>query len=424
MTLQTDWLPDLRPGWQMRRPRSLFAERREASHGDDTHLTPSQHYGVLPQTEYMELTGSKVVLNLTGSDNMKHVEPNDFVIHLRSFQGGVEHSRYRGKVSNAYTVLIPGPEVDPGYFRWVLKAPGFVQELATTAEQLRDGQSIRFDQFARVGLPLPPLEEQRRIADFLDDQVTRIDEVMTRRSAQLSRIDDMRTAGLSLLMEDFRVPMESLTSRRLSTVLIRSDGGVWGDDPTGVDDVPVLRSTDISKHGTWRDLKDAALRSLDAASAEVTRLELEDIVVTKASGSLDHIGKCALVDEAVAQMGASFGNFMQRLRVNRDVASPSFVHAFLMSDLARAQFALMSTTSTGLMNLSGGLLNDVRIPAVSLREQHQLVAELANLEVAWLTLQSTLEESMEVLGEYKRSLITAAVTGDLDVTAARQGVPE
>ena len=175
MKLSTKWLSDMKTDWEIVSPKVLFSERREKSNPDDVHLTPSQIFGVLPQVEYIEKTGNSVVLNLAGADNMKHVERDDFIIHLRSFQGGIEHSRYAGKVSNAYCVLSPIASIEPRYFRWVMKSNGYVQELNATTDQLRDGQSIKFDQFASIGLPLPPLKDQQRIANYLDEKIQQFD---------------------------------------------------------------------------------------------------------------------------------------------------------------------------------------------------------------------------------------------------------
>ena len=194
MTLKVDWLADINKDWEICNPRTIFTERSEKSFPDDIHLTPSQIYGVIPQTEYMEITGNKVVLNLTGADNMKHVEPNDFIIHLRSFQGGIEHSRFRGKVSNAYCVLIPSSKIEPRFFRWVLKSSGYIQELSSTTDQLRDGQSIKFEQFAGIGLPLPPLETQKTIADYLDSKIETMEDVIELRKQQINSLKELKTS--------------------------------------------------------------------------------------------------------------------------------------------------------------------------------------------------------------------------------------
>lgn len=211
MKLSTQWIPEVPTSWQIANPRTLFSERTQKSTVSDIHLTPSQKFGVLPQSEYMEMTGGRVVLNLTGSDNMKHVEKNDFIIHLRSFQGGIEHSNYSGKVSNAYCVLKPTQQIEPRYFRWVLKSQGYIQELNATTDQLRDGQSIKFEQFASIGLPLPPIEEQRRIANFLDEFTAQINRGLALKS-QVNLLNE------SAYMSQLRIllsPPDDLDDREL-----------------------------------------------------------------------------------------------------------------------------------------------------------------------------------------------------------------
>lgn len=197
LTFGTQWLGQLPDDWSQMRARYLFRERKQKSSPDDTHLTPSQKYAVLPQSEYMKLTGNRVVLNLTGSDNMKHVGSGDFVIHLRSFQGGIEYSQYTGKVSNAYTVLQPKETVVPDFFRHVLKSYGFISELSKTTDQLRDGQSIKFSQLDLLEFPLPSPEIQQKIADFLDTETAQIDNLIAKQERLLELLEEKRRATIT-----------------------------------------------------------------------------------------------------------------------------------------------------------------------------------------------------------------------------------
>lgn len=155
--------------------KSLFRERREPSRSGDAHLTPSQTHGVLTQADYIERTGNRVVLNLTGADSMRHVEDGDFISHLRSFQGGLEHSSLEGKVSATYTVLASRRRIDSRYYRYLFKSSRYIQGLRTTTDQMRDGQSIRYAQFALLPLPEPSLSWQSQIADYLDRETAEID---------------------------------------------------------------------------------------------------------------------------------------------------------------------------------------------------------------------------------------------------------
>ncbi|OHO30194.1 hypothetical protein HMPREF2656_00195 [Corynebacterium sp. HMSC034B08] len=168
------WLGEVADDFDIVPSTIVFNERREKNLEDDVHLTPSQKYGVLPQDEYQEITGGKVMQKLSDSD-MKHVEPDDFVIHLRSFQGGIEWSQIRGKVSTAYTVLEPRDGVFTGYWRYFLKSAPFIEGMASSTDQLRDGQTINYARFSRLKLLRPPLETQRRIADYLDKEISEMD---------------------------------------------------------------------------------------------------------------------------------------------------------------------------------------------------------------------------------------------------------
>lgn len=172
-----DWLGKIPSHWQVLPAKRLFSNPREQARDDDVQLTPSQKFGVLTQEDYMSVSGSRVVLSFSETETMKHVEEGDFISHLRSFQGGLEYSSLRGKVSGAYTVLRPSRELDTGYFKHLFKSSMYVQALQTTTDQLRDGQSIKYAEFGLIPLPFPPLEEQRQIADYLDRELAEIDEL-------------------------------------------------------------------------------------------------------------------------------------------------------------------------------------------------------------------------------------------------------
>jgi type I restriction enzyme S subunit len=198
--LEDSWLGQIPSHWIKVPAKSLFWNPVEKNQADDIHLTPSQKYGVLPQSAYMEITGNRVVLNLSGSDNMRHVEPGDFISHLRSFQGGLEHSSIKGKVSSAYTVLRPKREIEPIFYKYLFKSGRYVQGLSTTTEQLRDGQSIRYEQFALLPLPYPPLHEQKEIVNFLDEELKKIDQLISRKEELVTRLRERSEATICHLV--------------------------------------------------------------------------------------------------------------------------------------------------------------------------------------------------------------------------------
>lgn len=101
------------------------------------------------------------------TEGYKLVEPGDFIISLRSFQGGLEYSEYRGLVSPAYTVLKPILKIDEQFYKFYFKSYDFIGHLAVAVIGIRDGKQISFDDFSALRLPCPSLAEQQAIATVL-----------------------------------------------------------------------------------------------------------------------------------------------------------------------------------------------------------------------------------------------------------------
>jgi type I restriction enzyme S subunit len=107
-------------------------------------------------------------------DSYKIVEPGDFIISLRSFQGGIEYSTIKGIASPAYTILKPKLPIVNGFYRSYFKYPDFISRLDEASIGIRDGRQISYTTFSELKLPYPPLEEQARIASILTIIDTRI----------------------------------------------------------------------------------------------------------------------------------------------------------------------------------------------------------------------------------------------------------
>ncbi|MHB0828380.1 MAG: restriction endonuclease subunit S [Schaalia turicensis] len=186
-----DWIGVGPVAWTPVSAKAIFMRRTEFERAGDVHLTPSQMFGVLPQEEFIAVSGVKPTLKFSDSVKMKHVEPGDFIIHLRSFQGGLEYSEYQGKVSAAYTVITPRNDqlVDRSFFRWLFKSTAFIKNLSSMTNQLRDGQSINFKTFSKTSYLLPSLVEQQEIAAFLNEKTFEIDSALSgiKRQTELLR---------------------------------------------------------------------------------------------------------------------------------------------------------------------------------------------------------------------------------------------
>jgi len=192
-----EWLGQIPAHWEVIRSQILFSLRKERARSDDRQLTASQEHGVIYQDEFMALEGRRVVQVVTGRDILKHVEPDDFVISMRSFQGGIEWSRERGSISSAYVMLVPSADVNPPYFSYLLKSRRYIQALQSTSNLVRDGQALRYENFRQVRLPLTSLAEQQAIADFLNRETAMIDALIAKVGEAIERLKEYRTALIS-----------------------------------------------------------------------------------------------------------------------------------------------------------------------------------------------------------------------------------
>jgi len=99
----------------------------------------------------------------------KLIKKGDFVISLRTFQGGIEYSQYRGIISPAYTVLRPKLGIHSDFYRHFFKSYIFIEKYLNIAViGIRDGKQISIPDFMTVEIPYPPLEQQREIAEVLN----------------------------------------------------------------------------------------------------------------------------------------------------------------------------------------------------------------------------------------------------------------
>lgn len=191
------WMGNIPAHWKMIPSKRVFVEGKERRRDEDVSATASQKYGIISQEEYMRREGRRIVVANQGLDNWKHVDPGNFVISLRSFQGGIELCEITGCVTWHYVVLLPQKMVCTQYFKWLLKSKSYIKALQGTSEFIRDGQDLRYSNFVKVDLPLIPLEEQKAIADYINVEVAKIDNVLPSFQKEIDLLREYRTRLIS-----------------------------------------------------------------------------------------------------------------------------------------------------------------------------------------------------------------------------------
>ncbi|HEC0990545.1 restriction endonuclease subunit S [Klebsiella pneumoniae] len=192
-----EWIGQVPEHWDVVQSRRLFSERKERARDDDKQYTSSQKYGVILQTEFMEREGRRIVLVEKGQEILKHIESGDFLISMRSFQGGIEECTSSGCVSSAYVPLRPIKWIWHSFFKYLFKSNTYIQALQRTSDLIRDGQALRFENFSKVPLLHVPISEQKDIALFLDNETARIDALISKSEQSIILLKERRAAFIT-----------------------------------------------------------------------------------------------------------------------------------------------------------------------------------------------------------------------------------
>lgn len=193
-----EWIGKVPVEWKIDNPQYHFSQRKDRAKQGMVQLTASQKYGVITQTEYMERTGANIVTVQKDFDILKLVCAGDFVIHMRSFQGGLEYSEKTGSISSAYVMLIPSNTIrEPRYYKWFFKSSNYIDALSSTSNLVRDGQAMRWSNFIQLPILFPPAEEQQRIADFLDAKCAEIDALTADIQTQIDTLEQYKRSVIT-----------------------------------------------------------------------------------------------------------------------------------------------------------------------------------------------------------------------------------
>ena len=190
-----EWVGNMPSSWRVLKGKYMFAQRSLRGNSTELQLlSPTQKFGVIPQTRYEELSGMNAVKLNEKADLslLKTIHKGDFCISLRSFQGGFEYSEYEGVVSPAYQVFYPTAEIADGYYRYLFKEQGFIEKMNSYTMTLRDGKNIAFSDFGNTYIPYPPLTEQSEIAAYLNGKCAQINALITEKQQQLATLDEYK----------------------------------------------------------------------------------------------------------------------------------------------------------------------------------------------------------------------------------------
>ena len=229
-----EWIGRMPRHWRIERAKFHFRQSFERGNSTPELLAATQKHGMYPQRL---LEGVVQVMAGTDLQQFKSVHINDFVISLRSFQGGFERSDYEGVCSPAYQVFHADKQYDVKWLKWFFKNDMFIDAMNALTVGIREGRNIKFDDFANSLLPVPPLSEQTAIAAYLDKKCATIDAIIAEAKAS---IEEYKSWKASVIFET--------VTKGLNPYAEMKDSGVeWiGEIPKGWEVSAVKRHYSIT----------------------------------------------------------------------------------------------------------------------------------------------------------------------------------
>lgn len=412
-----EWIGDIPDSWNILPVYNGFKERKEKVSDIEWEPLSVTKSGIVRQLE-----------NAAKSDNhndRKKVCVGDFAINSRSDRKeSCGLSSLTGSVSLINTVLIPNVTIySPKYVKYLLKNYGFAEEFYRWGTGIvADLWSTNFERMKNIKLPLPPLSEQQKIAEFLDEKVKEIDNAIekTKETIELYKrykqavITEAVTKGL-----DPNVEMKSINVRGINKIpktwsvvdftkvnYIRGRLGWKGlkADEYVDQGYPFLSAFNIINDKlSWDNLNYITQERYDE-SPEIKLKEKDLLLVKDGNG----IGKCAFIDSL--PLGETTVNSSLAVITPLDLVNYKYEYYFFLSAIFQNVIWLLKN-GMGVPHLTQESMKNIKMPLPPIKEQIETALYLENKCNYIDKVISKEESTILMLEKYKKSLIYECVTG-------------
>ncbi|MFD0032106.1 restriction endonuclease subunit S [Streptomyces sp. NPDC127172] len=417
------------PTWRTAPLWSIFERVKDVGHPEEELLSVYREHGVVKR-EQRDDNFNKAALD---RNIYQLVHPGWLVVNrMKAWQGSVGVSPYRGIVSGHYICFRPTHGEDHRFLNWLFRSAVYTAEYASLSRGVRPNQvEIDNDWLRSLRVFLPPTDEQRRIADFLDAETARIDALSRTQKRLLSVLAERRTAGVAETVSG-----GGLHKRRKSTLAwLESIPASWQEVRVGLlAQMGSGHTPSRSRPDWWTDclipwittgevkqVRDDRIEDLYETREKISELGMEN-----SSAELHPKGTVFLCRTASAGYSGVMGRDMA---TSQDFVTwtcgPRLNPYYLLWCLRAMRPDLLGRLAMGSTHKTIYVpdLQMLRIPLPPLKEQENIVAKIRKDNAEIDVLVDKARRQGELLQERRQALITAAVTGQFDVsTASGRGV--
>ena len=398
-----EWLGEIPVHWELKKAKWGFKEKSIKGHPNEVLLSVSKGKGVIPRDELE----NKAVMAFKDLQNFKLVVPKDFVIHLRSFQSGFEMSSNQGIVSPAYTVFSCESSLEPNYYKYLFYMRSFIDSIAATTQSLRDGKPIAYKDFSNMELPFPTIEEQTKIATFLDFKLNEIDNLINMKNKFIKLLEQQRQSIIT----------EAVTKGLNPNVKMKDSGIEW------IGEIPEHWEIKKVKHA----LNNLDYRRIPLSSEERGKMSEKTYDYYGASGVIDKVDNY-LFDETLILIGEDGANLFSRSTPLAFLAKGKYWvnnHAHILKpkigsidyfvNLLESMDYSIYISGSAQPKLTQEALGNISILLPPIEEQFVIGNFVNNVLNEHNKVISMLNIQIEKLKEYRQTLIYEAVTGKIDI---------
>ena len=408
------WLGEIPSHWEVRKMKYTFSERSQKGFPQEPLLASTQTHGVILKSQYENRT----VEAIKSLETLKLVEIGDFVISLRSFQGGLEYAYNRGIISPAYTILTP-THIKADYFKYLSKSDIFISLLKSTVTGIREGQNIDYNKLKDNLLPIPSEKEQISIGSYLDSATSELDKAIA-----------MQQKMIDLLNERKQIIIQNAVTKGLDENVEMKESGVeWIGRIPKHWEVLKLKRCAIIKTGTtpptsnlkyfengdipWFTPGDLNEINLHLSSKTITKKAIDDNVGRLfPAKSIYFVG----IGATVGKVASCDFEASSNQQINAIMCNERLDYKFATYCLLMEQKIIRETTNfvtLPILNQSSTGLIDIVVPPKS--DQQQIVSYLDSEMQKFDTAITNCQRQITLLQERKQIIINEVVTGKVRV---------
>lgn len=416
-----EWLGDIPSHWEAKRLGQFFKERREKVSDKDYAALSVTMKGIVPQLENAAKSDA--------GDNRKLVLKNDFVINSRSDRKGSSGtSSFDGSVSLISIVLEPR-DISPSFVHHLLRSYPFQEEFYRYGKGIvADLWSTNSSEMKNILIPNIPIDEQTQIANFLDHETAQIDTLIEKQKILIQLLKEKRQAVIS----------HAVTKGLNPDAPMKDSGVEWlGEVPEHWDLSPLKYLCNFSGGGTptkdnlsywtggtipWVSPKDMKSFWIDKTQDYITENAVkESSTKLIKAGSLLMVVRSGILQRtipiAINTVDVTMNQDMRALQFNERMTS-EYAANYIVGNVDKLLFAWSKEGAT-VESIEHEYLSNSLFPVPPLAEQQQIVDKINEQMKTFDSLVSKAQKAIQLMQERRTALISAAVTGKIDVRGWR-----